>query len=85
MKVTEIQDLNKRVCWLVLCQLTQARVTWKEGISTKEMRHKVRLQATFLISDWLGRAQAIVGDANPGLVPLGSIRSQSEKAMEASQ
>jgi hypothetical protein len=34
----------------------------------------------FLISDWCGRVQLIVGGATPGLVVLGSISKQTKQA-----
>lgn len=39
---------------------------------------------TFLINDWWGKGQSIVGGAISGLVVLGSITKQAEKVMRRS-
>ena len=43
------------------------------------------LEGSFLISDWWGRAQPVVGGFIPGMVVSGSLREQTEQAMGASQ
>lgn len=41
------------------------------------------LWGIFLIADWCGMAGVTVGNAFPGLVALGSMRMQAEKAMKS--
>lgn len=36
------------------------------------------MEVIFLVGDWWGRGQPMVGGANPGLVVLGTIRKQAE-------
>lgn len=66
------------MCWLVLCQLTQARVIREEEASFEKIpKYDLAVDkpvGIFLISDLDGRAQSTLGRAARELVVLGSIR-----------
>jgi hypothetical protein len=64
--------------------LTEAKVFGEERTSIGKMPSRLRLQASlegiFLISNWWGRSQFIMGGFIPALVVLASIRKQAEQA-----
>lgn len=73
----------------VFVNLKQTRIFWEEGY---ELRQRFRgtswqecLEVIFLISDWGGRVQTIVGGVTLGQVVLECINSKLSKPEEASQ
>ena len=75
------------LCWLVFCQLDISYSYLRGGTSVEEVSPEdlaISRQACggiFLISDWWGRAQPIVGGATPGLVVPSFIIKQVEQAI----
>ena len=71
------------MCCIVLYQLDICHLRGGKSQVRKCLRSGLwaSLYGIFLISDWWGRAQPIVGGAIPGQVVLGSIRKQAEQAM----
>ena len=59
--------------------MTQVRVIREEGVSVEKMPLSMRSSCKVFSDQW-GRAQSMVGGAIPGLVVLGSIRRETEKA-----
>lgn len=68
------------LCYLVSVNLSQSRVTWKEGLSPEELLPSDWLPGIFLINDWYKEVQFTVGSATPGLVVQGYTTEQTKQA-----